>query len=223
MKFLTDREKMRKRRCGRGGSWLLLLVVLIFALQTTLYLTTATETVNGDGDANSSTSDTIKTSAKEEPVKEEDWGSFYDPKEIFCGKYDCYKILGFDYLTFHVTKPSLKDITKSYRSLSRLWHPDKNRKKGAKEKFVVSIYNKCFVDLHTFHSLNYLSVRIILIRKSQEPTKSSPTKKSETSTITTATDPMNTSTNTARRYYGPTSPNPTPLSSSSAYSQPSPL
>jgi fructokinase len=34
--------------------------------------------------------------------------------------------------------PTLKAITKSYRNLSRKWHPDKNKAKGAREKFVVS-------------------------------------------------------------------------------------
>lgn len=65
-----------------------------------------------------------------------DWGSFYDPKDIFCGKFDCYKILGFDYLTFDTNRPTRKEITNNYRSLSRAWHPDKNRKTGAKERFV---------------------------------------------------------------------------------------
>lgn len=68
--------------------------------------------------------------------EELDWGSFYDPKEIFCGKYDCYKILGFDYTTFRTNKPELRNITQSYRTLSRKYHPDKNKQKGAKERFV---------------------------------------------------------------------------------------
>lgn len=66
----------------------------------------------------------------------DDWGSFYDPNNIFCGKYDCYKILGFDYETWGSAPPTLKEITKSYRGLSRQWHPDKNKAKGAREKFV---------------------------------------------------------------------------------------
>lgn len=66
----------------------------------------------------------------------DDWGTFYDPNNIFCGKYDCYKILGFDYETWGSAPPTLKDITKSYRALSRQWHPDKNKAKGAREKFV---------------------------------------------------------------------------------------
>ncbi|KAK1736641.1 DnaJ domain-containing protein [Skeletonema marinoi] len=60
----------------------------------------------------------------------DDWGSFYDPNNIFCGKYDCYKILGFDYETWGSAPPTLKEITKSYRGLSRLWHPDKNKAKA---------------------------------------------------------------------------------------------
>lgn len=66
-----------------------------------------------------------------------DWGSYYDPQKIFCGSSDCYKILGFDYENFGKTPPDSKVITKRYRSLSRHWHPDKNKNKGAKDKFVV--------------------------------------------------------------------------------------
>ena len=73
-----------------------------------------------------------------ENEEEEDWGSFYDPNKVFCGEFDCYKILGFDHETWGSSPPSLKDITKSYRGLSRKWHPDKNKAKGAREKFVVS-------------------------------------------------------------------------------------
>eukprot|EP00980_Cylindrotheca_fusiformis_P011876 scaffold2828_cov126-Cylindrotheca_fusiformis.AAC.2 len=78
------------------------------------------------------------------PVKEDsfnpkdhtDWGSYYDPQNIFCGKYDCYSILGFDYEEFGSNRPSTKEITKRYRSLSRAWHPDKSKHKDAKERFV---------------------------------------------------------------------------------------
>jgi len=68
--------------------------------------------------------------------EDEGWGSFYDPNNIFCGKFDCYKILGFDYESWGRAPPTLREITKSYRSLSRQWHPDKNKAKGAREKFV---------------------------------------------------------------------------------------
>merc|ERR1711862_791316 len=60
-------------------------------------------------------------------------------QRVFCGQYDCYKILGFDYLKLMDVKISddvLKRVTKRYRKLSRKWHPDKNKSKGAKERFV---------------------------------------------------------------------------------------
>eukprot|EP00527_Entomoneis_sp_CCMP2396_P004548 CAMPEP_0198149196 /NCGR_PEP_ID=MMETSP1443-20131203/45348_1 /TAXON_ID=186043 /ORGANISM="Entomoneis sp., Strain CCMP2396" /LENGTH=442 /DNA_ID=CAMNT_0043814149 /DNA_START=115 /DNA_END=1439 /DNA_ORIENTATION=+ len=64
------------------------------------------------------------------------WGSYYDPQNIFCGKYDCYKILGFDYDLFGKSPPDTKIITKRYRKLGREWHPDKSKHKDAKERFV---------------------------------------------------------------------------------------
>jgi hypothetical protein len=69
-----------------------------------------------------------------------DWGTYYDPKSIFCGpKYDCYGILGFDYESFNNEKPTQKQITKRYRAISRHWHPDKSKHKDAKERFVVRL------------------------------------------------------------------------------------
>ena len=68
-----------------------------------------------------------------------DWGTYYDPKSIFCGEYDCYGILGFDFESFNNEKPTQKMITKRYRSLSRHWHPDKSKHKDAKERFVVRV------------------------------------------------------------------------------------
>ena len=97
----------------------------------------------------SSTNDSKPTEKKDKPPISEDewdWGSFYDPNNVFCGKFDCYKILGFDHETWGLEPPSLKDITKSYRSLSRKWHPDKNKVKGAREKFVVSRCVTCRLD-----------------------------------------------------------------------------
>ena len=64
------------------------------------------------------------------------WGSYYDPQQEFCGKYDCYRILGFDYESY---QPDTKEIQKRYRRLSRKWHPDKNKHAKAKERFVVSL------------------------------------------------------------------------------------
>lgn len=84
--------------------------------------------------------ETTESEPQTKPVNPDtDWGSFYDPKNVFCGKYDCYKILGFDYFSWGDAPPSHKEITKSYRSLSRQWHPDKNKERGAREKFVVRI------------------------------------------------------------------------------------
>lgn len=69
--------------------------------------------------------------------KSTDWGSYYDPRNVFCGKFDCYKILGFDYESFvGKTPPDSKVITKHYRRLSREWHPDKSKHKQAKNRFV---------------------------------------------------------------------------------------
>mmetsp|Transcript_757 Transcript_757/g.1698 ORF Transcript_757/g.1698 Transcript_757/m.1698 type:complete len:414 (+) Transcript_757:157-1398(+) len=64
-----------------------------------------------------------------------DWGTYYDPKNVFCGKFDCYGILGFDYESFAREKPTQKMITKRYRALSRHWHPDKSKHPDAKERF----------------------------------------------------------------------------------------
>ena len=86
-----------------------------------------------------------RTLAKEAPkdtfdVKSHfDWGTYYDPKNVFCGKYDCYGILGFDYESFAQEKPTQKQITKRYRALSRHWHPDKSKHPEAKERFQVRL------------------------------------------------------------------------------------
>eukprot|EP00560_Eucampia_antarctica_P000070 CAMPEP_0197832938 /NCGR_PEP_ID=MMETSP1437-20131217/17015_1 /TAXON_ID=49252 ORGANISM="Eucampia antarctica, Strain CCMP1452" /NCGR_SAMPLE_ID=MMETSP1437 /ASSEMBLY_ACC=CAM_ASM_001096 /LENGTH=426 /DNA_ID=CAMNT_0043436619 /DNA_START=63 /DNA_END=1343 /DNA_ORIENTATION=- len=76
--------------------------------------------------------DTLNTN---EPP-EENWGTYYDPKGIFCGDYDCFRILGFCYEEWGKTPPTTKQITQSYRKMGRVWHPDKNTMKGAKERFV---------------------------------------------------------------------------------------
>lgn len=101
----------------------------------------STTTTTGASDTSAGeTSESSPPKPKKNPPSgnEDDWGSFYDPNKVFCGEYDCYKILGFDHMTWGRAPPSLKDITKSYRGLSRKWHPDKNKAKGAREKFVVS-------------------------------------------------------------------------------------
>jgi len=66
---------------------------------------------------------------------EKHWGTYYDPSNIFCGEYDCYKILGFDFETWGTSPPTRKEITQSYRDMSKKWHPDKNKQSGAKDRF----------------------------------------------------------------------------------------
>ena len=66
----------------------------------------------------------------------ENWGTFYDPQEIFCGTFDCYRILNIQDEYDQLPKVPFRDITKAYRALSREWHPDKNPSAYAKEKFV---------------------------------------------------------------------------------------
>ncbi|KAL9183570.1 hypothetical protein ACHAXT_004426 [Thalassiosira profunda] len=143
------------RCCRRVRYAVILLLAIAIALSCSLVL--AQEDADGApadtggasdaNDASATASDVSQQSSgtSEAPPKpqrdppsgnEDDWGSFYDPNNVFCGKYDCYKILGFDHMTWGSDPPSLKDITKSYRSLSRRWHPDKNKTKGAREKFV---------------------------------------------------------------------------------------
>lgn len=82
-----------------------------------------------------------------------DWGSYYDPQNVFCGKYDCYAILGFDYGEWATERPSTKQITKRYRALSRAWHPDKSKHKDAKERFVVSERKIWFIVMSMGHSI----------------------------------------------------------------------
>lgn len=64
-------------------------------------------------------------------------GTYYDPSNVFCGKHDCYKILGFDYYSPD-GQPTKKEITTSYRALSKRWHPDKNKDSLAEKRFMVS-------------------------------------------------------------------------------------
>ena len=88
---------------------------------------------------------TAESKPKPPPVDDEDpnfdpnnrdWGTYYDPQNIFCGSFDCYKILGFDYESFGKNHPDTRKITKRFRKLSRAWHPDKSSHRDAKERFV---------------------------------------------------------------------------------------
>ncbi|KAL3792105.1 hypothetical protein HJC23_013379 [Cyclotella cryptica] len=114
-----------------------LLVIFTFLHPTPTWAAVADNPANTvDPHTSSGTKPEEAHTEPQRDTSSDDWGSFYDPKNVFCGQYDCYKILGFDYFSWGDDPPSLKDITKSYRSLSRQWHPDKNKGKGAREKFV---------------------------------------------------------------------------------------
>lgn len=116
-------------------------------LAIALLLLIAAVTVSGEGDAdananaNNANTDANADAAKKDENKsyafpEQYWGTYYDPSDVFCGKYDCYKILGFDHLTWGTSPPNKKDITQSYRTLSKRWHPDKNNDSGAEKRFM---------------------------------------------------------------------------------------
>jgi hypothetical protein len=120
--------------------------------------TTADETTTTSNDGYSNNQDQQQQQPQEPKdgfnVKTHmDWGSYYDPKNIFCGKYDCYRILGFDYETFG--SPDTKVITKRYRALSREWHPDKSKHKDAKERFVVSFTAGTFATVSSVKCIDF--------------------------------------------------------------------
>ena len=100
----------------------------------------AVTAANAGADATTSSSSSKAADDKEKEHRpEEDWGYYYDPKNEFCGEFDCYSILGFDYESFGRSPPDTKTITQAYRLLSRKWHPDKQRGKSkdfAEERFV---------------------------------------------------------------------------------------
>ena len=99
----------------------------------------AVTAANAGADATSSSSSKAADDKEKEHRPEEDWGYYYDPKNEFCGEFDCYSILGFDYESFGRSPPDTKTITQAYRLLSRKWHPDKQRGKSkdfAEERFV---------------------------------------------------------------------------------------
>jgi len=151
MNAFNPRSSTRMVRCCRRISFAFALLAVVFAISCTLAFAqegssgagsdedggaSATTTASDSSATNNADSPPPKVKRAEPSGNEADWGSFYDPNKVFCGKYDCYKILGWDHETWGNNPPSLKDITKSYRNLSRKWHPDKNKAKGAREKFV---------------------------------------------------------------------------------------
>lgn len=118
-------------------------------------------------------------------------GSYYDPSNVFCGKHDCYKILGFDY----EYSPDKKELTQSYRELSKKWHPDKNKDKKANARFMVSEKmrrNNAHIDDYA-HILNDSSP--FYYRKSTRPTKSSLLARNVKNMTAFVTVQMNTSRN----------------------------
>jgi hypothetical protein len=117
--------------------WTVLLVLLAATLMTTTTRAEeASPKVDIDDAPPSNNQDETPTVPTFNAEDHTDWGHYYDPKNIFCGKYDCYSILGFDFE--HFGAPETKEVTKRYRQLSRAWHPDKSKHKDAKERFVVS-------------------------------------------------------------------------------------
>mmetsp|Transcript_4292 Transcript_4292/g.6544 ORF Transcript_4292/g.6544 Transcript_4292/m.6544 type:complete len:391 (+) Transcript_4292:177-1349(+) len=111
----------------RSKAFFPLAVAFLFALL--VHITHAEETGTAGAE-----NDTAEKESFEFP--EQYWGSYYDPQNIFCGQYDCYKILGFDHEAWGKSPPSKKELTQSYRTLSKRWHPDKNRDKGADDRFM---------------------------------------------------------------------------------------
>jgi DnaJ family protein C protein 25 len=124
----------------------ILVVSILAVMQSSVVLAEDGASPNAEG--STGTEEENMTTPPKEPkvvdsdfnVKDHlDWGTYYDPQNIFCGKYDCYKILGLDYEEYDAKKkPDKQIITKRYRALSREWHPDKSKHKNAKERFVVS-------------------------------------------------------------------------------------
>ena len=99
-------------------------------------------------------------------------GAYYDPQNIFCGKYDCYKILGFDDEVWGRSPPSKKELTQSYRTMSKKWHPDKNRDKGAKDRFVVrAIYIYIYTYILTHTCLSILIIGLFYMQLSNIHTR----------------------------------------------------
>lgn len=124
---------------GSFGSLILYLLLACFLLASVNSQETG-ESQSATAESNASEGAARKPKVEEEEpaflaAEPDQWGTYYDPQQEFCGKFDCYRILGFDYETFG--SPDTKEITKRYRRLSRKWHPDKSKHPKAKERFVV--------------------------------------------------------------------------------------
>lgn len=61
---------------------------------------------------------------------------------IYCEPENCYDVLGVD------TKASTQEIRRKYRSLSKKWHPDRNKSPEAAERFrVIALANEVSYNL----------------------------------------------------------------------------
>jgi DnaJ family protein C protein 25 len=114
------------------------LCLLLLLCSVTVWAQEETASAETNASATSDDSEPKKKAPVDDgfDVSNENWGTYYDPQNIFCGKFDCYKILGFDFESFGKKHPDTKVITKRYRALSREWHPDKSKHKDAKNRFV---------------------------------------------------------------------------------------
>jgi hypothetical protein len=69
-----------------------------------------------------------------------DWGSYYDPQNIFfvASKYDCYKILGLDCESFgdQQAAPTPKGIWQRYVSVTRAGHTENPNHTDAQSRFL---------------------------------------------------------------------------------------
>jgi len=85
------------------------------------YDTTTTNTQSEEDVTDTSTSSSPSSDPSSPPsdavydpvAGDMDWGGNYDPLDEFCGPYDCYKILGFDYADKDTISQS--KIKKNYR------------------------------------------------------------------------------------------------------------
>jgi DnaJ family protein C protein 25 len=126
------------KRGRLNARWLALCALMLMSAEMTFCAAEgAAEEEEAPIPPKESTTDSSKPAETDEfDASSEDWGSYYDPQGIFCGKFDCYQILGFDYESYRAAKPDKKVITQRYRKLSREWHPDKSKHKNAKDRFV---------------------------------------------------------------------------------------
>ena len=85
----------------------------------------------------------------------------YDPENIFCGKANCYELLGL------TRDASNKDIRKAFRSISLTQHPDKSKDDTNTESFkliskayeVLSVNeSKVLFDYYLDHPYDYFRV-----------------------------------------------------------------